>query len=159
MHTVSDLLIRKPPKIVMIDPRCTVLQALLKMGEHGIGALLVADNEGNLCGIVTERDIAKGAAKFGEALLKRQVGDLMTPDLITCEVTDSIADALVMLGRARIRPLPVIDRGEVVGLLSMRDMLAVCVDALRSDDNKLQRQLFDASRGGEWPGTETWLTA
>ncbi len=159
MHTVRDLLVRKPPKIVMIDPRCTVLRALLKMGEHGIGALLVADNEGNLGGIVTERDIAKGAAKFGEALLKRPVGDLMTADLVTCEVTDGVADALVTMSRARIRHLPVIDRGEVVGLLSVRDMLAVCVDALRTDDNKLQRQLFDASRGGEWPGTETWLTA
>ena len=74
MHTVRDLLIRKPPKIVMIDPRCTMLQTLLKMGEHGVGALLVADNEGNLAGIVTEHDISKGAVKFGDTLLKQPDG-------------------------------------------------------------------------------------
>ena len=83
MHTVRDLLIRKPPKIVMIDPRCTMLQTLLKMAEHGVGALLVADNEGNLAGIVTEHDISKGAAKFGESLLKRPVGPKLTCDAAT----------------------------------------------------------------------------
>ena len=103
MHTVRDLLIRKPPKIVMIDPRCTMLQTLLKMAEHGVGALLVADSEGNLAGIVTEHDIAKGAAKFGESLLNRPVGDLMTAELITCDITDSVVDALMMMSRSRIR--------------------------------------------------------
>ncbi len=159
MHTVRDLLNRKPAKIVMIDPRCTVLQALLKLGEHGIGALMVADNEGNLAGIVTERDIAKGAAKFAETLLKRPIGELMTADLITCDVTDSVVDALVVMSRARIRHLPVIDRGEVVGFLSVRDMLAVCVEAMRSDNNQFQQQLVNASWAGERTGTETWLTA
>ncbi len=159
MHTVRDLLNRKPAKIVMIDPRCTVLQALLKMDEHGIGALLVADNEGNLGGIVTERDIAKGAAKFAETLLKRPIGELMTADLITCDVTDSVVDALMMMSRARIRHLPVIDRGEVVGFLSVRDMLEVCVEAMRSDNNQFQQQLVNASWAGERTGTENWLTA
>ena len=50
MHTIRDILNRKPPKIVMIDPQCTMLQTLLKMAEHGVGALLVADSEGNLGG-------------------------------------------------------------------------------------------------------------
>jgi signal-transduction protein with cAMP-binding, CBS, and nucleotidyltransferase domain len=159
MHTVRDLLIRKPAKIVMIDPRCTALQALVKMGEHGIGALLVADKEGNLAGIVTERDIAKGAAKFGETLLKRPVGALMTSDLITCDVTDSIVDALVMMSGARIRHLPVTDRGEVVGFLSVRDMLEVCVEAMRSNNNTFQQQLHNATMADERGGMETWLSA
>ena len=159
MHTVRDLLIRKPPKIVMIDPQCTMLQTLLKMAEHGVGALLVADNEGNLAGIVTEHDISKGAAKFGESLLKRPVGDLMTAELITCEITDSVVDALVMMSRGRIRHLPVIDGGEVVGMLSVRDMLAVCVEAMRTNDGNLRQQLVNAEWAGERAGTETWLTA
>ncbi len=159
MHTVRDLLIRKPPKIVMIDPRCTMLQTLLKMGEHGVGALLVADSEGNLMGIVTEHDISKGAAKFGDSLLKRPVGDLMTANLITCDITDSVVDALAMMNRGRIRHLPVIDDGEVVGMLSVRDMLAVCVDAMRSDDGDLRKQMVDAGRAGGQTGTETWLNA
>lgn len=159
MHTVRDLLNRKPAKIVMIDPRCTVLQALLKMDEHGIGALLVADREGNLGGIVTERDIAKGAAKFAETLLKRPIGELMTADLITCDVTDSVADALMMMSRARIRHLPVIDRGEVVGFLSVRDMLEVCVEAMRSNNDTFQQQLHNATMADERGGMETWLSA
>ena len=159
MHTVRDLLIRKPPKIVMIDPRCTMLQSLLKMGEHGVGALLVADNEGNLGGIVTEHDISKGAVKFGDTLLKRPVRDLMTADLITCDINDSVVDALVMMSGGRIRHLPVIDGGEVVGMLSVRDMLAVCIEAMRSDDGILRRQLVDAAWAGGQAGTETWLNA
>ncbi len=159
MQIVRDLLARKPPKIVMIDPRCTVLQTLLKMGEHRIGALLVADKDGNLGGIVTERDFAKGAAIHGEALLKRPVSDLMTGDLITCDIGDSIVDALTMMNRGRIRHLPVIDGGEVVGLLSVRDMLTVCVEAMKSDDHKLQRQLLDSSWAGDQSNTESWLSA
>ena len=159
MQTVKDLLARKPAKIVMIDPRCSVLQALLKMGKHGIGALLVADGEGNLVGIVTERDFSKGSSKFGDQLLKRPVGDLMTGDLITCDVTDSVADAMAMMNRERIRHLPVTERAEVVGLLSVRDMLAVCVEAMRTNNDKLQQQLLAAAWPGERAGTETWLTS
>ncbi len=139
MHTVRDLLARKPPKIVMIDPRCTVLQALMKMAEHGIGALLVADGEGNLGGIATERDVSKGAAKFGDKLLKRPISDLMTGDLITCDIGDNIVDALAMMNGGRIRHLPVVDGAEVVGLLSVRDILAVCIEAMRSDNGQLQQ--------------------
>ena len=158
MHTVRDLLIRKPAKIVMIDPRCTMLQTLLKMGEHGVGALLVADNEGTLAGIVTEHDISKAAAKFGDTLLKQPVGKLMTPDLITCEINDSVVDALVMMSRGRIRHLPVTDDGEVVGMLSVRDMLALCIDAMRTDYSILRQQLADAVWAGGRPGAETWLS-
>ncbi len=159
MQTVRDLLIRKPPKIVMIDPRCTMLQTLFKMAEHNVGALMVADDEGNLAGIVTEHDVAKGAVKFGESLLKRPVGDLMTAELITCDITDSVADALAMMSRGRIRHLPVIDGAEVVGMLSVRDMLAVCVEAMRTDDNLLRQQLVDAAWAGGPAGAETWLSA
>ena len=159
MHTVRDLLIRKPPKIVMIDPRCTMLQTLLKMAEHGVGALLVADSEGNLAGIVTEHDISKGAAKFGESLLNRPVGDLMTAELITCDITDSVVEALMMMSRSRIRHLPVIDGGEVIGMLSVRDMLAVCVEAMRSDDGDLRQQLVDAAWAGGQSGSATWLNS
>ena len=159
MHTVRDLLIRKPPKIVMIDPRCTTLQTLLKMGEHGVGALLVSDNKGNLAGIVTEHDISKGAVKFGDTLLKQPVSDLMTADLITSDITDSVVDALVMMNGGRIRHLPVIDGGEAVGMLSVRDMLAVCIEGMRSDDSILRKQLVDASWAGGPAGTETWLSA
>ena len=130
MHAVRDLLNRKPPKIVMIDPRSTMLQTLIKMAEHAVGALLVADSDGNLAGIVTEHDITKGAVKFGDFLLNRPVSDLMTAELITCDTTDSIVDALVMMSRSRIRHLPVIDGAEVVGMLSVRDMLSVCIEAM-----------------------------
>ncbi len=159
MHTVRDLLIRKPPKIVMIDPRCTMLQTLLKMAKHGVGALLVADNEGNLAGIVTEHDISKGAANCGESLLNRPVGDLMTAELITCDITDSVVEALKMMSRSGIRHLPVIDGGEVVGMLSVRDMLSVCVEAMRSDDGDLRKQLADATWSGGQSGSATWLNA
>ena len=120
---------------------------------------MVADDEGNLAGIVTEHDVATGAVTFGESLLKRPVGDLMTAELITCEITDSVVDALVMMSRGRIRHLPVIDGGEVVGMLSVRDMLAVCVEAMRTNDGNLRQQLVNAEWAGERAGTETWLTA
>ena len=64
-----------------------------------------------------------------------------------------------MMNRGRIRHLPVIDDGEVVGMLSVRDMLAVCVDAMRSDDGDLRKQMVDAGRAGGQTGTETWLNA
>jgi signal-transduction protein with cAMP-binding, CBS, and nucleotidyltransferase domain len=159
MHTARDLLMRKSPKIVMIDPRRSVLQALSKMAEHGVGALLVADRDGNLSGILTEHDITMGAARFGEALLTRPVGELMTSDLITCEIGDDVVDALASMRRGRVRHLPVTDGREVVGVLSVRDMLALCIDAMRSDDGILRRQLANAAWPGGETGNKSWLNA
>ncbi len=65
MHTVRDVLIRKPPKIVMIDPRCTMLQTLFKMAEHNVGALMVAD-ELQLSGRIVEPE-APGGRQGGVA--------------------------------------------------------------------------------------------
>ena len=142
MISVRDLLRRKAAKIVVIDAMCTVYQALLKLDDHRIGALIVADEEGAIAGIITERDILKGAKLFGENFIHRPVRDLMTKKLINCDITDSVVDAMKMMGR-KFRHLPVIDRGEVVGIISIRDSLTASVELLDMRDDTVLRQVTE----------------
>ncbi|MCZ6643591.1 MAG: CBS domain-containing protein [Gammaproteobacteria bacterium] len=134
---------------MIIDAEATVYEALLKLDNHGVGALIVTNAGGNdLAGIVTERDFSKGARMFGDTFVHRPVSDVMTKNLETCSIADSIVDAMKIMKRNQIRHLPVVDRGEVVGVVSMRDVVTACIMAMGSVDGKAQRQVLTGAAPG-----------
>ena len=106
MDAVRDLLHFKPAKIVIINTGATAYQALLKFDDHGVGALIVTNSEGDLAGIVTERDITKAAKLFGEAFVHRPVSDVMTKKLTTCDIGDSAIHAIKIMEREQVQHLP-----------------------------------------------------
>ena len=126
MASVAEILSQKQGhRLQSTRPTETVLAATQQMNEHAIGALLVIDDQENLVGIFTERDVLRRvvAAELPPATV--QVGEVMTTEVACCTPTTSIDEARSIFRQHRIRHLPVLnDDGEVAGLISIGDLNA-----------------------------------
>ncbi len=124
MKTVRQLLENKGTTILSIPPSATVYDALLVMAEKHVGALLVMDGE-KLVGIFSERDYAREVALKGKTSRETPVVDVMTPQscVITVTPDDTVESCMNLVNDKRIRHLPVIATGKVVGVLSIGDLV------------------------------------
>ena len=121
--SVQSILGTKGGDIVSVSPKDTIQSAANLLAERRIGAVLVLDSDRTIAGVLSERDIVRGVAEQGDGCLKLQVGELMTKDVITCTPADSIADIMAKLTDRRIRHLPVVNGGELVGVISIGDVV------------------------------------
>jgi CBS domain-containing protein len=124
MATVGDILTVKGSRVRSIGPAATVLEAATQMNEHKIGSLLVMD-EDRLIGIITERDMLQRvlAARHDPAAIA--VGEVMTTELVCCQVHTTLEEARGVLKNRRIRHLPVIDQNDqLLGMISIGDLNA-----------------------------------
>ena len=126
MGSVTDILNQKQRhSLQSTHPHETVLSATQKMNEHSIGALLVIDDEENLVGIFTERDVLRRIVAVERAPSRVQVREVMTTEVAYCRPETSIEDARSIFRQYRIRHLPVVDdSGKVQGLISIGDLNA-----------------------------------
>jgi len=139
---VADVLRTKGNHVMRVRPSDSIELAVRKLVEHRIGALVVEDRWMKPVGIFSERDFIRAVARDGAVVLGYQVGDLMTSPLISCRSTDRIDAALGMMTLARIRHLPVIDKGELKGIVSIGDLVKH-----RLDEKELEASvLLDISR-------------
>lgn len=121
---IDSILQSKDHALVTCRPEDTIdAAAALLYGNH-IGALPVRDREGELVGVISERDVMCGFAVHGSYVQHLRVGELMTRDVVTCAPTESISKAMQKMRQHSIRHLPVVDDGKLVGIISLRDMLA-----------------------------------
>jgi CBS domain-containing protein len=100
--------------------------------------MLVLDGEGRLQGIVSERDMARGIDEFGPNLPEMRVVDLMTRSVVTCAPEDSVANVANVMTQRRIRHLPVVVDGVVVGLISIGDVLKYRLDEVQLEASVLR---------------------
>jgi CBS domain-containing protein len=124
MSQIRDLLQHKGFSIWTIEPSATISDASCLMSEHLIGALVV-EHEGQVCGIVTERDVVRKVIAEQRDPAETQVADVMTPDVICCSLETTTDEARGAMRDRRIRHLPVADKdGRLIGLISMGDLNA-----------------------------------
>ncbi len=126
MH-VAAILKRKGSTIVTIRPDETIATAAVTLNKHHIGAVLVLD-DGRPVGILSERDIVRGVALEGSVILERPVSSLMTRELVTCTTMDTTARMMTQMTERRIRHLPVLDGDQLVGMISIGDVVKACLD-------------------------------
>jgi CBS domain-containing protein len=119
----------------------TLAEAARKMWEQQTGSLLVMEGE-ELLGIITERDVLKAVAT-GTALEGVPISEVMTKDVVTAHPGTSLREAAAVMTEKWIRHLPVVERGQVVGILSQRDLAGVLAGALNEPD--ALEQLVNAS--------------
>ena len=122
MATVAQLLDRKPKGIFSIAPEAPVLEAIRAMAEHGVGALLVMQGE-KLAGILSERDYARKVILMGRSSSDTPVSQIMTAQVITVEPTHTTQHCMQIMTDRRVRHLPVVEGGGVVGMLSIGDLV------------------------------------
>ena len=106
-----------------IGPEATVREALLQLVRHRIRALPVVDPSGKLIGIFTERDALFGQCRDPEIFHQRRIGEVMTPNPISCTPDCSVQDALERMSRQNIGQLPVVENGKVVAMISAADVV------------------------------------
>ncbi len=143
MKTVRDLLEGKGKDVWSIAPDATVYEALRLMADRGIGAVLVIERE-RLVGILSERDYARQVILKGKASKDTPVRDIMTTTVIHVTPDKTTDDCMAIMTHSRIRHLPVIVEGKLVGLLSIGDV----VKAVISDKQLQIEQLEDYIKTG-----------
>jgi len=123
MKTVAEILKSKPHQLVhTIAPDATVLDAITKMAEHGIGALPVAE-AGRVVGIITERDYARKVILKQRASATTRVSDIMTQSVIYVRTSDTNQDCMALMTERRLRHLPVMEGDRLIGLISIGDLV------------------------------------
>ena len=126
---IKDILQHKGSDVVSLVPTTNAAQAALILSQQSIGAAVVVDSEKNVMGVLSERDIARGLGAHGAKVAEKSVGDLMTDDVVTCDLDWNASAALEIMLAHNIRHLPVLDNdGKVYGIVSMRDMAALGVN-------------------------------
>ncbi|MFC5519447.1 CBS domain-containing protein [Polaromonas jejuensis] len=129
MTAVTDILKSKTdPSVHTIAPTASVLDALRLMAEKGIGALLVTEGEA-IVGIVTERDYARKIALLGRTSAATLVRDVMTSSVMFVSSTETSEHCMALMTENRLRHLPVVDAGKLVGLISIGDLVKDIISA------------------------------
>ncbi len=134
---ISDVLRSKGHNVVQIRTADSVALAVRKLAEHRIGALVVEDRWMKLVGVFSERDFVNAIARDGAAALGFDVEQLMSSPIISCHTTDRIDAALATMTVARIRHLPVIDDGNLKGIVSIGDLVKQRLDEKELEANVL----------------------
>jgi CBS domain-containing protein len=138
MTTVAAILKHKGYQVTTIEPTATIAHVVDVLAEHRIGAALVIDTADQLLGIVSERDIVRCLAANGASTLTMTAGQLMTRALQLARPETTVAEAMSMMTMGRFRHLPVMDRGVLVGLISIGDVVKARIMEQESEVDSLK---------------------
>jgi CBS domain-containing protein len=120
---IADVLLHKSRVVHSVLPWLTVREAVDQLGKFGIGAVLVCDEKGGVRGIVSERDIVRALGRHGTALLSMPLTEIMTQHVETTTPNETVAHAMARMTAGRYRHLPVVENGQIVGLVSIGDLV------------------------------------
>ena len=134
---ISQVLRHKGHEVATVDASVSVRDALALLAEHRIGALVVSPDGERIDGIVSERDIARGLHEHGAGLLGQPVSSVMTAEVRTSVPTASVHELAQTMTDHRIRHVPVLDQGRLVGIVSIGDVVKARLDELEAERAQL----------------------
>src|SRR4051812_40068556 len=127
MSLVRQLIDRKGPTLYSVEPDDPVLEAIRQMADHHIGALLVMKGT-ELKGIVSERDYARKVILHGRSSAETPVSQIMTFPAITVSPGQTVQDCMKLMTERRVRHLPVVEGGRVIGMVSIGDLVKAVIE-------------------------------
>ena len=141
---VRQVLKSKPnPGVLTISSSATVAEATKILSENRIGSLVVSDDDGKTAaGILSERDIVRELAKAGSGCLEKTVGDYMTRKLFTCTGEASVQGVLASMTEGRFRHMPVVEEGELVGVVTLGDLVKAQLTEVEMEKEALQGMIM-----------------
>jgi CBS domain-containing protein len=134
---IASVLRDKGAFVATVEPDRTVADLLDVLGRHNVGALVVSADGLTIDGVVSERDVVRHMGREGSQLLERPVSAIMTQRVRTCTPNDSVEDVMRVMTRGRIRHVPVVDQGTLVGIVSIGDVVKNRVDELEGEREDL----------------------
>ncbi len=138
---ISDILRFKGSAVVTIGPEAPVSRLLAELAEHNVGALVVVDDDAEVVGIVSERDVVRRLNERGDTVLASDVGHIMTASVISCASTDQLESVAAAMTELRIRHMPVIDDGALVGIVTIGDVVLSRTRQLEQDRQQLEQYI------------------
>jgi len=138
---LSDLLRQKSNDIFKIKSTASIADAAVALTDKKIGALLVEDDSGKIAGIISERDIVGGMGPHGADLHDVPVSELMTTKLIKCAPNDTVLEAMALMTDRRIRHLPVFDGDDLVGVISVGDLVKCRISEVQAEAEAMRQYI------------------
>lgn len=135
---VSDILSQKGSQIFSVGRQATLSGVCRELAAHGVGSVVVRGDEQDIVGIVSERDVVRAVARHGAEALKLCVADVMTENVMTCDPDDTIDSVMSAMTHGRFRHLPVVRQGEVLGMVSIGDVVKARLDETRHETEALR---------------------
>jgi CBS domain-containing protein len=140
MRTVRQLLDAKSPEVYAVAPEAPVIEAIRLMALKGIGAVLVTERE-EVRGILSERDYARKIVLEGRSSKDTPVSEIMTRDVVTVSPDQVVPACMQLMTERRIRHLPVLEHGQVVGMISIGDLVKAVIEDQQHELDQLQRYI------------------
>jgi CBS domain-containing protein len=135
---VSDILAQKGGLVFAVTPGTSVAQLSQQLSTRRIGSVLVLDGEGSVAGIVSERDLVRAMASHGAKAMELEARQVMTREVVTCDPDDSIDQVMQTMTSGRFRHLPVVRHGELLGLVSIGDVVKARLEEAKHETEALK---------------------
>jgi CBS domain-containing protein len=137
---VQDILLKKGNEIIHIEPDATVFDAISKMSERNVGALLVMEN-GEMAGIISDKDYRNKVILKGRTSKETLVKEIMTSDLITVTCREYLETCMAIMTEKKIRHLPVMNGDQLEGIISIGDLVKAIIDLQKVEINDLKNYI------------------
>jgi CBS domain-containing protein len=141
--SLKSILAAKGGNVISTEPTADLAAAAKLLSTHRIGALVVLDAGGHLVGILSERDIVRRMADGGIAVLQQPVAQVMTCNVSTCDINDTISSVMDRMTKGKFRHMPVLDNNRLAGLISIGDVLKLHIDTQHEHIRQLEASIAE----------------
>tara|TARA_Y100000588_G_C14214024_1_gene907987 strand:- start:1033 stop:1461 length:429 start_codon:yes stop_codon:yes gene_type:complete len=139
---ISNILLEKGSEVYVVDAESSILDASELLEKEKIGAVPVMNNK-KVIGVLSERDIARGLAVFKNKISSLKVRDLMSKgELFTCDPEDTVDNCLSIMSGRRVRHLPVLEKGSLVGIVSIGDLVKIKMAEVEEEAKRLREYIY-----------------
>ncbi len=141
---VEHILAFKGNEVISVRIDDTVGRAAEILSSNRIGAILIRDDDGLVEGVLSERDIVRGMAQMGTGCMEAPVAELMTRDVIHCRPEDDINTIMAVMTERRIRHLPVMGGGQLLGIISIGDVVKYRIEEIETEAAAMRQYIASA---------------
>ncbi len=136
--TIAAILAAKGSEVVMVSDTMVIKDVIALLHVRSNGAVLVTDDAADVVGVLSERDIVHGLAEVGPGILEQTARSLMTSPVVTCRPTDSVPEVMTLITHRRIRHVPVVQDGELLGIVSIGDLVKRRIEEVEREADALK---------------------